>query len=193
MKLKYKILSIIPDSIYLKIKYFYFFKKKLDLTSPRNYNEKIQWLKLYDRKEQYTKMVDKYEAKDYVSNLIGNKYIIPTIEIYNKFEDIDFNKLPNQFVIKCTHDSGSVIIVDNKNSFNIIDAKKYINMRMKLNYYYMHREWPYKNIKPRIIIEKYMGNNIKDYKFFCFNGKPEIMYISEGSHTRKQYIAFYDI
>lgn len=190
-------LRLLPDKLYLKLKYRLIFGKKLDLKNPKNYNEKMQWLKLYDRKDIYTTMVDKFEAKKYVSKIIGKEAIIPTIGIYNKFEDIDFTKLPDKFVIKCTHDSGGIVICKNKKELNIDETKKIINKYLKRKYYYIHREWPYKNVKPRILIEEYLedkkSKSMLDYKLFCFNGKPKIMYISDGSHTENQHIAFFDM
>lgn len=170
------------DDEWLKKAWFLKFGKKLDLDNPKTFNEKLQWLKLHDRKDVYTKMVDKYEVKEYVANIIGKKYIIPTLGVYDKFEDIDFNKLPDQFVIKCTHDSGGLVIVKDKKELNIKNAKKKINKSLRKNYYYGNREWPYKNVKPRIIIEKYMEDKkdkeLRDYKLFCFNGKFKVMFIA---------------
>lgn len=187
----------LTDKQKINIKYRVEFKKKLNLHSPCTFNEKLQWLKLYDRNPEYTKMVDKYEAKRYVADIIGQEFIIPTLGVYDKFDEIDFDKLPEQFVIKCTHDSGGIIICKDKSKLDIKKAKNKINRSLKTNYYYAGREWPYKNVKPRIIIEKYMTNNdgteIKDYKFFTFNGEPKLMYVSEGSHTEYQQIAFFDM
>ena len=137
------------------------FNKELDLEEPKTFNEKLQWLKLYDRKNIYTTMVDKYEAKQYVSNIIGKEYIIPTYDVYEKFEDIDFKKLPNQFVLKTTHDSGGLVICRDKKTFNYKKAKSKLNKDLKKNYYLNGREWPYKNVHPRIIAEKYMQNKEK--------------------------------
>lgn len=177
-------LGFIPDKIYIKWKWRLLTGKKLNLVNPKTFNEKLQWLKLYDRKEIYTTMVDKYEVKKYVANIIGEKYIIPTLGVYNDFSEIDFSTLPNQFVIKCTHDSGGLVIVKDKSQLDIESAKKKINKCLKRNYYYSDREWPYKNVKARIIIEKYMedktNKSMQDYKFFCFDGTPKIMYLSEG-------------
>ena len=186
------------DAEYLKRKYRLRMKKELSLENPRTFNEKLQWLKINDRKDIYTTMVDKYEAKKYVANIIGGEYIIPTLGIYGKFEEIDFDKLPNQFVIKCTHDSGGLAIVKDKSKMDLRKIRKKINKSLKRNYYYIGREWPYKNVKPRIIVEKYMEdkNNefMRDYKIFCFNGKPEIMYLSEGLEDHKTAgISFYDM
>ena len=191
------ILNFMSDEKYLQKKYEITTGEKLNIQNPKTFNEKLQWLKLHDRKDIYTKMVDKYEAKQYVANIIGEEYIIPTIGIYNNFNNIDFKKLPKQFVIKCTHDSGGLVICKDKNKLNIKEARKKINKHLKRNFYYIGREWPYKKVKPRIIIEKYMEDKLcsstRDYKFFCFNGKPTVAYISDGSHTDDQKIAFFDM
>ena len=180
----------LPDKIYIKIKYKLSTGKKLDLINPLTFNEKLQWLKLYDRKKVYSKMVDKYEVKKYVVDIIGKEYIIPTIGIYDSFDEIDFDKLPNQFVIKCTHDSGGIIIVKDKTELDIELARKKIKKFLKRKYYYVHREWIYKNVKPRIIIEKYMEdkktNELRDYKFFCFNGKVKCFKIDFNRSTIHQ-------
>lgn len=189
-------INLFNDKTYLKIRYFATFKKILNLQTPQTFNEKLQWLKLNDRKDIYTKMVDKYEAKSYVSKIIGNKYIIPTLGIYNNFDEIDFNKLPNQFVIKCTHDSGGLVIVTDKSKLDIKKAKKKINKSLKRNYYYLGMEWPYKNVKPRIIVEKYMKDNkdtsMRDYKFFCFNGNPYCILLCNDRNTELKE-TFFDL
>ena len=164
------------DKLYLKIMYKSIFNEKLNLKNPKTFNEKLQWLKLYDKKDNYTRMVDKYEVKKYVADIIGSEYIIPTIGIYDSWKDIDFKSLPNEFVIKCTHYGGSkgVYIVKDKNVENFDKIKEEINEVLKDNLYYYGREWPYKSVKPRIIIEKYMIDKkigeLRDYKFFVFNG-----------------------
>ncbi len=160
---------------------------KFDLDNPQTFNEKLNWLKLHDKNPLYTKLVDKYEVKDYISSVIGKEYVIPTIGIYNKFDEIDISKLPKQFVIKCTHDSASVVICKDKNNFDFDTCKAKINKALKKNYYYGGREWPYKNVKPRILIEKYMvdesGVELKDYKFFCFQGKMKFFKIDFDRFT----------
>lgn len=171
------------DRKFIEKKFFLRMNKKLNLNNPQTFNEKLQWLKLYDRNPAYTKMVDKYEAKKYVADIIGREYIIPTLGVWEKFEDIDFSKLPNQFVLKCTHDSGGLVICKDKSKFNIKEAKRKITESLKKNYFYSGREWPYKNVKPRIIAEQYMvdesGTELKDYKFFCFNGEPKLLFIAK--------------
>ena len=185
------------DKIYLKMIYKVGLGKKLNLEKPKRYNEKIQWLKLYNRNPKYTKLVDKYEVKEYISKLIGQEHLIPTLGIWDRFEDIDFEKLPNEFVLKCTHDSGGLCIVKDKNAMNKEEMKKKINHCLKRNYYYNLREWPYKNVKPRIIAEKYMvdesGYELKDYKFFCFNGEMKCMFVATDRNSNTETcFDFYD-
>lgn len=192
------IFRLVPDKLFLKIKYNLLMKEKLNLNNPKTFNEKLQWLKLYDRKQEYINMVDKYGVKEYISKKIGKEYVIPTLGIWNDFDSIDFNKLPNKFVLKCTHDSGGLVICTSKEKFDVNSARNKINSSLKRNYYYSGREWPYKNVKPRIIAEKYMGTDeqqeLIDYKFFCFNGKPEFLYVSEGlSNHKTAKISFSDM
>lgn len=195
-KIKFMIKKLIPDKIYLKILYKKILNKKLNLKTPQTFNEKMQWLKLYNRNPLYTTLVDKYEVKQYISDKIGENYIIPTIGIYNKFNEINFDELPDKFVMKCTHDSGSTIICTSKKKFDVEAAKKKIEKCMSINYYYNGREWPYKNVKPRIIIEKYINISEKeemiDYKFFCFNGIPKMLLVcTERSEGLKK--TFFDM
>ena len=197
MKVKQFILDNIPDYIYLKMLYKHRTGKKLNLKKPTTYNEKLQWLKLYDRKPEYTRMVDKYEAKKYVADKIGKEYIIPTLGVWDSFDDIDFNQLPNQFVLKCTHDSGGLVIVQDKESFDIDLARNKIEKSLKSNYYLRGREWPYKNVKPRIIAEKYMkeesNHELMDYKFMCFNGKVKCTFVcSERFANSGLKVTFFD-
>ena len=188
---------LIPDKLYLRYKYKKYIGKKLNLKNPQTFNEKLQWLKLYDRRDIYTTMVDKYTVKNYVANIIGKEYIIPTLGIYNNFDEIDFDKLPNQFVIKCTHDSGGLVICKDKKNFNIQNARKIINRSLKKNYFYNGREWPYKNVKPRVLIEKYMEDTytkeLRDYKFFCFNGIAKLMFVATDRSINKTKFDFYDL
>ena len=160
------------------------YAKNLDinLDNPKTYNDKLQWLKLHDRKPEYTTMVDKYAAKDYIASKIGSEHIIPTLGVWKKFKDIDFDSLPNQFVLKSTHDCGGLVICKDKSKLDKREAKEKIERCLKRNYFWNGREWPYKNVKPRIIAEKYMKDDktdwLVDYKFFCFNGEPKFMYCS---------------
>ena len=173
----------IPDRPYLKMMFRLKMGYPLDLNNPKTFSEKLQWLKLYNRKPEYTRMVDKYAVKDYVAKVIGEEYIIPTIGVWDRFEDIDFNILPEQFVLKTTHGGGSggVVICNNKQTFNIDAAKEKLNHSLKTDIYKYLREWPYKNVEKRIIAEQYMqdtdSDELKDYKFFCFNGKVQFFKI----------------
>ncbi|MCX0371595.1 glycosyl transferase [Clostridium perfringens] len=181
------------DEKYLKMMFKHRLGYELDLNNPKTFNEKLQWLKLHDRNPFYTQLVDKYEVRRYIAKTIGEEYLIPLIGVWNNFDEIDFSKLPNQFVLKCTHDSGSVFICTDKNEFNIEKARKKINNALKRNYYYHDREWPYKNVKPRIICEKFISDNNSvpaDYKVLCFNGKAKLieMHIDRfGDHKQDFY------
>lgn len=185
---------VLSDKTYLKLRYFASFKKRLNLDNPKTFNEKLQWLKLYDRNPIYTNMVDKYEVKKYIAEKIGEEYIIPTIGIYNSWDEIDFEKLPEQFVIKCTHDSGSVIICKNKSEFNKKTAKRKIEKALKKNFFVNGREWPYKNVKPRIIIEDNICpkncNNIEDFKLQTFNGKVAYSFVCTDRDTEVKFTFF---
>ncbi|MBR3660932.1 MAG: glycosyl transferase [Bacilli bacterium] len=189
-------IRLLSDEKFVKIVYKNYFNKELNLEEPKTFNEKIQWLKLNDRKDIYTTMVDKYEAKEYVANIIGKEYIIPTLGIYNKFSDIDFNELPEQFVIKCTHDSGSIIVVKDKKNINTKEMKRKINKSLRKNFYYRYREWPYKNIKPRIIVEKYMEDKkyheLRDYKVYAFNGRCDYLMLCFDRNSDETKFVFFD-
>lgn len=171
-----------PDEEYLKKLFRLKMGYSLNLDDPKTFSEKIQWLKLYDRKPEYTKMVDKYEVKKYVADHIGGEYLIPTLGVWNHFNEIDFDKFPDQFVLKCTHDSHGLSICKDKTKWNKREAKKKLEQGLHRNYYYGLREWPYKNVKPRILAEKYMEDaetkELRDYKFFCFNGQVRAMFIA---------------
>ncbi len=184
------------DKEYLSKEFKLNFGREINWDAPQTFNEKLQWLKVYDRKSIYTTMVDKIEVKKYVASVIGEEYIIPTLGIWEKFDDIDFEQLPNQFVLKCNHDSGGNIVVRNKNDFDRKSAKKLIEGSLKRKYYNIHREWPYKNVRPRIFAEKYIEEkyrNLRDYKFFNFEGNSKFMYVSEGleNHLTAK-ISFFD-
>lgn len=170
--------------------------KKLDLNAPKTFNEKLQWLKLYDRKPEYATMVDKFEVKRYVSSRIGEEYIIPTLGVWEKYEDIEFESLPKQFVLKCTHDSGGVVICRDKNRFDYLKAKEMLDKHIKRDYYMVWREWPYKNVKPRIIAEQFMkdgeNNFLPVYKFMCFHGEPRIIQTIQNDKQPNESIDYFD-
>ncbi len=181
-------LDWIPDKAYLKLLYHAKMKARCNIDHPVTYNEKMQWLKLYDRNPEYGRMVDKYEVRGFITEKLGEEYLIPCFGVFNKWEDIDFDSLPDEFVIKCTHDSGSVEICLDKNTWDKESARKRIEIAMKRNYYKAYREWPYKDVKPRIIIEKYMvdesGDDLKDYKIMCFNGVAKLIEVHENRFTK---------
>lgn len=185
----------LPDKIYIKLMFRFKMGYKLDLRNPKTFSEKLQWLKLYNRKPEYTMMVDKYAVKDYVASIIGEKYIIPTLGVWDKPEDIEWDRLPNQFVLKTTHGGGSsgVVICKNKDAFNKDKAIRRLNKSMKQDIYRELKEWPYKNVKRRIIAEKFISdenNELNDYKIFNFDGEPrmiEVDYDRFKGHLRNLY------
>lgn len=191
-----------PDSeMYLKVLYKLYTKHDLNLKDPKTFTEKIQWLKLnYNITPECVMMADKYEVREYIKGKIGDQYLIPLLGVWDRFEDIDFDSLPNQFVLKTTHDSGGVVICRNKSSFDIKAARKKLSKRLKHNYYWEGREIPYRYIKPRIIAEKYMvdrsSNDLPDFKLFCFDGKPEVLFYASERFNKEghpPYFTYYDM
>lgn len=167
----------IPDATYLKLLYYLRMRKKLNLKHPVTFSEKLQWLKLYNRRQEYTMMVDKVAVKEYVAKVIGEEYIIPTLGIWNNPDEIDFDKLPEQFVLKCNHNSGlGMCICRDKNKLDISKVRAELRKGLRQDYYLTGREWPYKNVKRKIIAEEFISTekdmDLMDYKFFCFNGEP---------------------
>ncbi len=188
-----KMFNWLNDKSYLKLLFYCEMGYKLDLKNPKTFNEKLQWLKLNDRKEFYNILVDKYNVREYISNTIGNEYLIPLIDVYYSVEEINWDVLPNSFVIKCTHGSGSNIICKDKRSLDIKQAKKRLKKWMKKNWYWFGREWVYKDLKPKIIIEKHMALNqkyLEDYKVLCFGGKAKLIQVHldrYDNHTQDYY------
>ena len=176
------IATIIPDKMFLAVKFRLTMGYWMDFNNPETYNEKLQWLKLHDRRPEYTQMVDKARAKEYVEERIGKEHIIPTIGVWDRPEDIPWSELPDQFVAKVTHDSGGIVICKDKKELDISATIDKLSKGLKRDYYAVSREWPYKNVKRHIIVEKYMvdesGYELKDYKFFCFNGEPKMLFIA---------------
>jgi len=176
------LVRMIPDELYLRLVYRKIMGKRLELNPPKTFNEKIQWLKLYDRQKIYTTLVDKYAAKSYVAGIIGDEHIIPTLGVWDRFDDINFDELPEKFVLKCTHDSGSVVICKNKIKFDYAEARTKLNKGLSTNFYWQNREWPYRFVPRRIIAEEYLEDNedkdsLIDYKVYCFNGEPRTIQI----------------
>ena len=193
-------LNWMGDEAYVKRAYRIRMGKALCLEEPRTFSEKLQWLKLHDRNPLYSRLVDKYEVRQYIAQQLGEDCLIPLVGgPWASFGEIDFAALPEQFVLKCTHDSGGMVICRDKSRLNMDAARKKIDRSMKRNYYRIGREWPYKDVQPRIIAEKYMedgaaASGLTDYKFFCFNGEPRMLYISRGleQHATAE-MAFFDL
>jgi len=194
-----KLFNWIPSKLYLKCMFRTLIGKSLDFDNPRDFNEKLQWLKLYERKPEYTEMADKCTAKVIVAEKIGKQHIIKTLGVWETFDSIDFSSLPDRFVLKCTHDSAGLVICRDKTKFDFETAKKKLTKCLKRNFYYAGREWPYKNIKPQIIAEEYMEDSVfhelRDYKFFTFGGKSKVVHIvsNRSKENEPTYGDFYDM
>ena len=192
------LLGWMSDEAFLKISYRLSMKRKLNLKEPKTYNEKLQWLKLHDRNPQYSRMVDKHDAKLYIAQRVGEQYIVPTLGVWDSFDQIDFGSLPEQFVLKTVHDCGGVVICHDKQKLDKAEAKRFLEQHQKTNYYIYQREWPYKGVKPRILAEEYMKDaatgELRDYKFFCFDGEPKALFIaSERQAAGETKFDFFDM
>ncbi len=175
LKIKKTIVENLPDRLYIPYQYSRNMHKKLNLKNPETFCEKLQWLKLYDRNPLYTTIVDKIAVKDYITKKIGSEYVVPMVGgPWDSFSEIDFDKLPDQFVLKCSHDSGGFVVCTDKSKLDIEDARKKINACLEKNFYRQSREWPYKNVKPRIFAEAYLDTLGKpesiEYKLTCCDG-----------------------
>ena len=173
----------LSDKEFLEKAYKALMGRSLNLLSPRAYTEKLQWLKLYDRREIYTKMVDKAQAKQYIYDVLGtDEYCIETLGVWDSVENIPFDELPNQFVLKCTHDSGGIVICKDKSKLNVDEAKRILNRGLNNSFYLRTREPQYKEVVPRIIGEPYVEDTktgeLRDYKFFCFDGKVKALFVA---------------
>jgi len=192
-----KVMKEMDDELYIRCLYRFYLNGEIDLEKPVTFNEKLNWLKLHDRREIYTKMVDKYAAKEFVGDIIGMEHIIPAIGIWDDVDSIPFDTFPKKFVIKCTHDSGSVVVVNDRDKFDREKVKADYRERLKQNYFYPYREWPYKDVKPRILAEKYMetlnGEPLVVYKLFCFNGLPKIAQIIQNDKFPNESIDYVDM
>ena len=191
------LLKWMPDRLYLKLVFRSKIGKRLDIDNPKTFNEKLQWLKLFNRKPEYTMYVDKYGVRKYIANTIGQEFLIPIIGVYESVNEIPWNALPNQFVLKCTHGSHCNIVCQDKSKLDIDDAKNKLNKWLKKNWYWYGREWPYKNVKPRIICEEYLVDEseeeLKDYKFMCFNGDPKIIQVMSERNNGDYCINHFDL
>lgn len=183
------------DETYIKLLYKYQMGHRIDFETPKYYTEKIQWLKLYDRREEYSKIVDKYEVKKIVAELVGKDVIIPTLGVWDRIDDIDWKSLPDKFVIKTTFGGGSdgVFICHNKKELDVNRINKSLTKSMKTNPYKRLREWPYKNVPKRIIAEELLEEktgDLRDYKFYCFNGEPKVLLIASNRYTSHNFDYF---
>ena len=188
--------KIISSKTWLRIEYYIRLNKQLNLSRPQTFNEKLQWLKLHDKNPLYTILADKYRVRRYIKEIIGEEYLIPLLGVYNNYDEIDFDILPDQFVLKPNHTSGDIYICKDKTKIDKEQLKDQINKCLKRNYFWVHREWPYKNIKPKIICEKLLksedGQIPNDYKFHCFNGEVEEVMVCIERYSGKPKFFFFD-
>lgn len=185
---------LFSDKLYLKIRYYLEMGKRLDLNNPITMNEKLQWLKLYNRKPEYTTMVDKILVKEYVANIIGEEYIVPLLGVWRLPEEIDFESLPNQFVLKTNHSGGNtgVIIVKDKNKIDRSAIVEKLRASLKSDIYATFREWPYKNVERKVFAEAYLGDDLADYKFYCYNGYADAVMICVDRQIGDPKFYFFD-
>lgn len=190
------LVDILPDNVYLKLLFYSRVGYKLNLKNPQSYNEKIQWLKLYDKHPEFTGLVDKVDVKTFVANRIGKEYLVPTIGVWNSLEDIDWESLPCQFVMKSTSDSGGVVVCKDKSSLDIDSAIKKLKNAGLRDYTRLSKEYPYHDVPHRYIAERYIedesGFELKDYKFFCFDGEPRFLFVATGRQQHDTRFDFFD-
>lgn len=186
--------TVLSDKTFLKLMFKAYMGKKLDLKNPGTFNEKLQWLKLYNRKPEYTRLVDKIEVKKWVADKIGEEYIIPTYKVWDNASEVDITELPEKFVLKCNHSGGNsgVFLVSDKSKFNLEDARAKLAKVLKEDIYKLFREWPYKEVKHRIFAEKLLGVGVEDYKFFCYNGFVESVMVAYERNTGHPKFYFFD-
>ena len=188
-------MGLLPDEMFIRLNYLRRMKQWPDLKNPTTYNEKLQWLKLHDRQPLYTQLVDKYAVRRFVAERIGGEYLIPLVGgPWDSFDEIDFDALPEKFVLKCTHDSGGLLICRDKRALDREKARRRISQSLQQNFYYHNREWPYKDVQPRIIAEAYMEDastsELRDYKFFCFGGEPKMLFVASDRQTAGEETKF---
>jgi hypothetical protein len=192
---QYPIHRFIPSRLYLSIMYRSYTGLRLEVDNPKRFNEKMQWLKLNDHQDWYKNIADKVEVRKYVLPLIGEQYLIPLIAVYNSVDEIEWSKLPGRFVLKCTHDSGTTVVCTDKQKLNINEAKRFLRKRMSRSYYYVHREFSYKDITPRIVCEQFIsadGESVpNDYKFFCFHGVPKLIQVDTERFVDHGRVLYY--
>lgn len=190
-----RITKAMPDKEYVEMRFFQRIGKRLDLNNPVTFNEKLNWLKIYDRKPIYTMMVDKYAVKELVSERIGAKYVIPCLGVWNTFDEIDRESLPKQFVLKCNHDCGSVVICKDKDSFDWEAARRKLSFGLERNYFWEEREWPYKDVQKHIFCEEYIDSDrdvLDVYKVINIMGEPRIIQVIQDDKTENETIDYFD-
>lgn len=198
MSIKRTLGQLLPDALFLRIQFYRTMGKWLNLKNPKTFNEKLQWLKLYDRRPEYKQMVDKHRVRDYISEKIGREYLVPLLGVWDHPQEIDFEELPDQFVLKCTHNSGTGLCVcKDKSKLDIKAVRQELERGLKQDYYWLGREWPYKNVPRKIIAEKYITDSstdkdLTDYKFFCFNGIVDCVMIAIERSTGEPKFYFFD-
>lgn len=196
--LSLRVFRILPDKLFIRWQYRLYIGRSVNLKNPKAFNEKIQWLKLYNKKKIFITLVDKFEVRDFIKKKIGEQYLIPLIGVWDTYDEIDLNALPEQFVMKCTHDSGGLVICKNKSLLDHLKMEEKIKACLAKNYFWVGREWPYKHVKPRIIVEKYMADKIDgvnsesllDYKFMCFHGKVRCIFTCTDRDTQLKVTFF---
>ena len=194
MTLIKKSLRFLPDKAYIKLYYRFRVGRKLNIKNPTTLNEKLQWMKFNYRFPLQSIVSDKLLVRDYVADKIGEEFLIPLIGTWEKFDDIDFKKLPNKFVLKCNHDSGGLVVCTDKNNLNYKKSRKKIEKSLNSNFFYIGREYQYKNIKPMIICEQFISDCGKvpmDYKIYCFNGKPDVILVCRDRFSKNTHRASY--
>lgn len=184
----------LPDKLYISIRYYLTFKRRMHWRKPETYTEKVQWMKVNVRDDAMTMLVDKYAVRNYIKEQIGAQYLIPLLGVWDSYDEIDFDKLPKQFVLKCNHDSGSVLIVKDKSAFDRRKGKAHFQYYLNRSQFYGGREWPYKNVPRKIVAEQYMldesGTGLNDYKFFCFSGEPKFLFVATERMTEGEDVKF---
>jgi len=195
-KIRYA-LRWMPDRPYIQLNYLARYHRLANLRNPKTFGEKINWLKLHDHRPEYSRIVDKAEVKEYIREVLGPEYVIPTLGVWDRFADIDFDRLPESFVLKCTHDSEGLVLVPDRAGFDRAAAERKITEALGRNFYYIGREWPYRSVKPRIIAEPYLQDEetgeLRDYKFFCFGGEPKMMLVTCGRNRGRMTFDYYDM
>ena len=198
MSIKRTLGRLLPDALFLRVQFYRTMGKVLSLKNPKTFNEKLQWLKLYDRRPEYTTIVDKYLVREYIANKIGEEHLIPLLGVWENPEEIDFKQLPNSFALKCNHNSGTgLVICTNKQKLDVSRTLEELRKGLQQDYYLLGREWPYKNVPRKIIAEKYITDHentqeLTDYKFFCFDGRVDSVMVAYERHTGDTKFYFFN-